>query len=176
MNKFAVIERLEDFTFEKVTYYSIRFLRQENDDTEFYDFLRRMDQNPEVHEDLGNLILWIEEIGKNHGAIRERFFRHEARGGEASALPPPRKQMEYHEIYVESLRLYCLVANPYVVFLFNGGIKTQDDPMDCPNVRPHFIKANELARKIDDCFHSRDIEWNEDQTDIIIHPDLEIEI
>ena len=174
MNNFAVIEKLEQFVFDKVTYYSVRFQGKENN--EFYDFLTRMDQDPEVEEDIGNLLVWIEEIGNKYGAIRERFFRHEAKGGELSALPPPRSQMEYHEIIVETLRLYCLVANEHVVFLFNGGVKTTAKPVDCPNVKKHFLKANDFARRIDECFRSGDISWNEDHTDIIIDPDLEIEI
>jgi len=68
VNNFAVIEKLEDFSFEKVQYYSIRF--EEKDFNEFFDFLNRMENVPEIEMDLNNLLLWIEEIGENYGAIR----------------------------------------------------------------------------------------------------------
>ena len=166
MNNIAVIESLDQFRFEKVAYYSIRFLDNENNVTEFIDFLNRMEDIPEIETDLGNLVLWIEEIGQTYGA-REHFFRHESKGGEASALPPPRKTMGHHEIPVEEhLRLYCLVANEHVVFLFNGGIKTTKHPEDCPNVGIYFKQANLLSRKIDGLFHDGSIGWNEDYTDI----------
>lgn len=176
MNNFVVITRLKEFVFEKVAYYSVRLHDANEDDTEFHDFLRRMDEVPGLEEELGNLILWIEEIGDNYGADRERFFRHEAKGGEVSALPPSRRQMEFHEIIVEQLRLYCFIANEHVVFLFNGGIKTAETPQECPNLKPHFLKANIIARKIDKCFQSKDIRWNTDHSDIEFDPDLEIEI
>ena len=32
----------------------------------------------------------------------------------------------------KNLRLYCIVANEHVVFLFNGGIKTAKYADDCP--------------------------------------------
>lgn len=110
MNNFAVIEKLEDFSFEKVQYYSIRFEKKEVN--EFFDFLNRLEDVPEIETDLNKLLVWLEEIGEKYGAIRDRFFRHEAKHGEASALPPPAWQMETLAIVVEEdLRLYCLVAN-----------------------------------------------------------------
>ena len=123
MNTFAVIEKLEEFAFELVNYYSVRFLG--NDVNEFYDFLNRMEDEPSVSDDLNNLFIWLEKIGAEEGAKKD-FFRNEAIRSDASALPPPRKQMEIYELMVENLRLYCLRANEHVVFLFNGGIKSQE--------------------------------------------------
>jgi hypothetical protein len=177
VNNFAIIERLEEFTFEKVKYYSIRFHENENEVNEFYDFLNRMEDIPEIESDLSNLYLWIEEIGQYHGAKKERFFRHEGRGGEAYALPPPSKTMEIYEIVVEEhLRLYCMVANEHVVILFNGGIKTTKYPQDCPNVGPFFKQANNLTKKIDKLFQEKSIRWNDDFTDINFDSSLTIEL
>jgi hypothetical protein len=177
VNNFAVIERLEEFTFEKVKYYSIRFHENEDEANEFYDFLTRMEDISEITSDLDNLLLWIEEIGKHHGAKKERFFRHEAKGGEASALPPSSRIMELYEIVVEEkLRLYCMVANENVVFLFNGGIKTTRYPQDCPNVGPYFKQANNLTKKIDKLFQEKSIRWNDDFTDINFDSSLIIEL
>jgi hypothetical protein len=175
VNNFAVIEKLEDFSFEKVQYYSIRF--EEKEVNEFFDFLNRMEDVPEIQSDVSNLLLWIETIGEQYGAIRDRFFRHEAKYGEASALPPPAGQMETLAIVIEEdLRLYCMVANEHVVFLFNGGIKTEKYPEDCPNVRLYFKQANALAYKIDELFRDRSLRWNEEYSDILFEQDLIIEL
>ena len=82
-----IIEKLEYFSFEKVHYYSIRF--EEEEVNEFLDFLNRTEDITEIEPDLKNLLVWIEIVGENYGAIRDRFFRHEAKNVEASALAPP---------------------------------------------------------------------------------------
>ena len=177
VNNFAVLEKLEDFSFRKVVYYSIKFLDNENDIPEFYDFLNRMEDIQYLKSDLDNLFIWLEEIGEHYGAIKNRFFRHEAKSGEASALPPSKRTMELYELIVEeSLRLYCLVANEHVVFLFNGGIKTTLNPENCPNVGPYFKQANLLSKKIDELFQEKSIQWNVDLTDIHFDPSLTIEL
>ena len=170
MNTFVQIERLTDFQYQKVKYFSVRF--ENNEVNEFFDFLNRM-EDEEVAEDLSNLLVWIEEIGANYGAIKNRFFRNESITTDVQALPPPRKQMETVEILVENIRLYCLVVNEHVVFLFNGGIKTTDDAKDCPNVGPYIKQANQLVRKIDELLKTKEISWNEYQTDIEFNKDLE---
>ena len=63
MNIFARIERLEEFQFELVKYYSVHF--EGNDVNEFYDFLNRMEDNTELKEDILNLLVWIEEVDEN---------------------------------------------------------------------------------------------------------------
>jgi len=177
VNSFAVIEALDQLRFDKVVYYSIRFLDHENEISEFFDFLNRIEDISSVETDLGNLLQWIEEIGEKYGAIKSRFFRHESKDGEASALPPSKSTMEFHEIIVEEhLRLYCLVANEHVVFLFNGGIKTTKYPNDCPNVGKYFNQANLLTRKIDELFRDGSITWNDEGTDIVFNPELTIEL
>lgn len=44
------------------------------------------------------------------------------------------------------LRLYCFPAGPRTLILFNGDVKTHDDPEQCPQVRPHFLLAKRLGR------------------------------
>jgi len=129
-----------------------------------------------VSEDLSNLLVWIEEIGENHGAIKDRFFRNESITTDVQALPPSKKQMEAYEILVEDLRLYCLVLNEHVVFLFNGGIKTTKNAKDCPNVGPYIKQANQIVVKLDKLLKSSEIRWNKGQTDILFDKDLEIEL
>ncbi len=174
MNIFANIVRLTDFQFKKVRYFSICF--KGNDVNEFFDFMNRMEDIVEVAEDLSNLLVWIEEIGEYFGAIKDRFFRNESITADVQALPPSKKQMEINEILVEDLRLYCMVLNENVVFLFNGGIKTTDNAKECPNVGPYIKQANQIVRKIDECLKNKDISWKDDHTDIEFDENLEFEI
>ena len=174
MNSF-VIEKLTEFTFKKVKYYSIRYVEKnsdediENDVNEFFDFLNRMEDIPEIENDLKYLLIWIEDIiGDTFGA-QPKYFRNEAIISDTSALPPPRGQMKFNKIVVEDLRLYCFVANENVVFLFNGSIKSKNviKAQDCPNVAPYIKKANTLTKVINSLFQSGEIKWNSNQTDIL---------
>ena len=57
MNIFAHIERLDDFQFNVVKYYSV-YLEVDgevNDVNEFFDFLNRMEDIEEIEDDLSNL-------------------------------------------------------------------------------------------------------------------------
>ena len=174
MNIFANIKRLNGFQYSKVRYFTVHF--EGKDVSEFIDFLNRMEEVEEVADDLSNLMVWIEEIGEKYGAIKNKFFRNESITADVQALPPPRKQMEVFEIPVENVRLYCMVANEHVVFLFNGGIKTTDNAKVCPNVGPYIKQANELVRKIDELLINKEISWNKDLTDIDFDENMEIEL
>lgn len=173
MNIFVHIERILQFQFKKVKYYSVHF--ENNEVNEFYDFLNRMEDDETLSNDLSNLLVWIEEIGEKYGA-QKHFFRDESWIADVQALPPSRKQMLLKEIEVNDLRLYCLVLNEHVVFLFNGGIKTTNKAQNCPNVGAYFKQANHLALKIDQLITGGDIQWNEYFTDIQFNENLEIEL
>lgn len=173
MNIFATIECLPDFTFDIVKYYTIKIYGSDID--EFRDFLFRLEDDQDHEEDLNNLILWLEYIGNNEGA-KEKFFRNESSNSEARALPPPKSIMKTHELEVEDIRLYCLRLNESVVFLFNGGIKTEKYAQDCPNVSKYFKQANLIARKLDQLIKDKEIEWNYDWTDIEFDTELRIEL
>jgi hypothetical protein len=173
VNIFVKIERLKDFQFRKVRYYSVHFEKSEVN--ELFDFLNRIEDIEELENDLSNLLVWLEEIGENYGA-RNRFFRNESLIADVKALPPPRKQMIAKEIVVNDLRLYCMVLNENVVFLFNGGLKTTDKAQDCPNIGIYFKQANQLAVRIEQLFKDGEIIWNKNYTDIYFDENLEIEI
>lgn len=173
MNNFGRILKLSDFQFERVKYYSVHF--ESNDVNEFYDFLNRIEDIPGYEEDLDNLIIWIDEIGKKYGAIPS-FFRNESETADLRALPPPNRKMKFYEIEVHNLRLYCMVLNESVVILLNGGIKTTNKAQDCPNVSRYFKQGNIIAQIIDSLFISGDIQWNKDYTDICFDQNMEIEI
>ena len=173
MNIFARIDRLTEFQFKIVKYFSIRF--EGNEVNEFYDFLNRMEDLADYEEDLSNLISWIEEIGEHFGAKRY-LFRNESITADVQALPPPAKQMAVHEILVENMRLYCMVLSENVVFLFNGGVKTIEKAQNCPNVGPYIKQANQIVGKIDELLKEKEIVWNENQTDIEFDQNIEFEL
>jgi len=170
VNTFVAIKRLDDLCGSKVNFYSVHF--EGNEENEFYEFLARMEDEPDVVDELEKLIVWLELIANKYGA-QSKYFRHEGLYSDASALPPPRNIMRINELEVNHLRLYCLRANENVVFLFNGGIKSQgiDKAQYCPNVRPYFIQANELSDKINELFQQKIILWNNDHSDIIMEND-----
>ena len=147
MNIFVRIQRLEDFQFAIVKYFTVHLEEDgvKNEVNEFFDFLNRMEEIEEVQYDLLNLHEWLVEIGNNYGAIK-------------------------------NLRLYCLVLNEHVVFLFNGGIKTTNNAKDCPNVGPHIKRANRIAKKIDELLKQNELTWNFDHTDIKFDKNLEFEL
>lgn len=73
-----------------------------------------------------------------------------------------------------NIRLYCLRANEKVVFLFNGDIKTTHYPQDCPNVKSHFKRANQLTKAIDTAFREKEIQWIENDTLISFKNDFKL--
>lgn len=147
---FVSIKRLGRLSFEKVYYYTVQ--KEDVAQSEFEDFLTRMEGCPDYAEQLGEILQFIKEIGEKHGA-REAHFKHERA---ADALPPP--------YYIQpgkpnkfGLRLYCIRLSEEVVILLNGDLKTKNNPEECPNCRKHFRFANSLARKLDEAIKNREV-------------------
>ena len=84
--------------------------------------------------------------------------------------------MRVNRIIVNGLRLYCFRVNDSVVFLFNGGVKTQLNAKNCPNVGPYLKQANRLTQQVHQLFLNKEICWNRNKTDIFYPIGLEIEI
>ena len=146
MNNFARIQPL--FKYEQVAYYSVCI---EGSDVTLYDLFVEK-HTIENKEKLYHIQKWIQVIGKKYGA-QDRFFRNEANISDTSALPPVGKDreplyIEHDENTANNLRLYCLRANEHVVFIYNGAIKTALTAQDCPNVKSHFMLANQLLSLI----------------------------
>lgn len=70
------------------------------------------------------------------------------------------------------IRLYCIRINDNNLILLNGQIKTHQNPLKCDRVRPHFMNANNIAKKIDRAIAQKQI--NILEKDSLL--DLEIEI
>ena len=168
MNTFASIERLGEFSFKQVTYYSVRL--EGKDNTEFEDFLERHEHNDDIRTELDELFWWLEEIGTRIGA-RTDYFRHERR---AHALPPPSRKLRM--VQHKHLRLYCMRISDHVVILFNGGVKTAATAQECPDVKPHFERANRLAQAIDEAIKRNDITLSANGDRLEFDDDLEFEV
>lgn len=174
------ILRLKHITdYEKVSYYSVVV---DQDDLTIDDasslFEQFIIQNEGTNkEKLNHILAWLKEIGNKHGA-KTQFFRSEQKDGEAVGLPPTKYSLKptYTEdgaVVPNNLRLYCHRLNEHVVILFSGGTKTQLKAQECPNIKTHFLQANELTNVIDGCMND-EIQWNEDYTDIEYPEDLTI--
>ena len=173
MNTFATIKPITRY--KKVAYYSVCINGCEN--SLFEEFMNYHTTHNKAK--LNHVLDWIKLIGDKYGAQTD-FFRSEAETADASALPPkgksrPPHYTEYGKAAANNLRLYCLKANPHVVFLFNGNIKTTHYPQDCPNVKEHFKLANLLTKAIDNAFINKDLVWIEDFTAIDCEEDFKLE-
>lgn len=168
MNTFASIERLAEFSFKRVTYYSVRLEGRAY--TEFEDFLERHEHNDDIRTELDELFWWLEQIGTRIGAQAD-YFRPERR---AHALPPPSRKLRM--VQRKYLRLYCMRISDHVVVLFNGGVKTAATAQECPQVKPHFERANRLALAIDKAISEGDIRLNAKGDRLTFDEDLELAI
>lgn len=151
MNKFATL--IEEIPFRKVSYYSVRYLDEE--DSLFLNFLNEH-SDESYEEQLSIIQFWLGKIGNEIGADRN-YFRNE---DHAHALPPKAKDVEYPTEFINvdcNLRLYCLRLTKSSVILFGGGVKTAQKAQFCENVRPHFELANELTKIIYGLIKSREI-------------------
>lgn len=172
MNKFAQIKPL--FRYAKVAYYSVVL---EGDDKSLYEKFVELHEI-ENKEKLYHIQKWIQVIGRKYGA-QSRLFRNEAIFADTSALPPVGIDRKPH--YIDqgkkknnTLRLYSFRANENVVFLFSGAIKTTKKAQDCPNVKSHFLLANQLTKTIDEALRNKIITWIEDDT--LIHYEEEFKL
>ncbi len=171
MNTFAKIKLIAGYN--KVVYYTVQI--EGDAKSLFEDFLIRHTSKNKTK--LNHILRWIQRIGNEKGA-KEGYFRNEAETADTSALPP--KGTGRKPVYIEDgentandLRLYCFRLNEYVVFLFNGDVKTAEKAQDCPQVRPHFRLANKLTKCIAEKLNN-EIRWNEDYTDIVFREDLDL--
>lgn len=172
MNTFATITPIGNY--KQVRYYSIKIDGEEQ--SQFEKFVNN--HTKKNNEKLQHILDWIKLIGDKYGA-KEGFFRNEAYGSEASALPPKdiQKKPQYIEsgcVVVNDLRLYTFRLNESVVFLYNGNIKTESTSQLCPQVKPHFMLANKATSEIDKLIKEREINWNDSFTDIEFDKNLEI--
>jgi hypothetical protein len=181
MNTFARLLSVESLSGPKVRYYTLAL--QDSDDSwarpESESFFLRHESIDRLADMLDEIFTWLEEMANVTGA-RPEFFRNERY---AHALPPEQQQrarfgkrLEVAYKEQNNLRLYVIRLNSHVVILLNGGEKTARNPEDCPSVRAHFLKAQRIAKAIDEALDTGDIRYNKGQTDIVFDQDFELTI
>ena len=129
-----------------------------------------IEQEKKNKEKLNHILAWLKEIGNKYGASHYHF-RNEQNQGEAVGLPP--KHFTKDPVYIENgeitpnnLRLYCHRLNDNIVVLLSGELKITNTAQECPNVRSHFILANQLSVSIDNAFKENEITWKYGNEDI----------
>jgi hypothetical protein len=186
MSRSAILEVFHEYEF--VTYYTVRLLTEEDDDepealTETDKFYDQFDDEQHEYFDEFEVILdVIDGIGHHKKGAEDSLFRFE---DAAHALPPSPSQakrvLEIEIVVHSTLRLYCIRLTNRVVILLNGGVKTVDEALECPNVKMHFKLAQQVAESIDSLLIERSIIIrgsqisgsqiinNEDEQQIILH-------
>ena len=144
MNYCVTLEKFLEF--DRVVFYTIR--KESNEKSEAQDFFDRFINDPTYQDEIKVMREIMRLMGK-YGANRW-YFRHE---GQADALPPhpPKLKELFDDISndFKPLRLYAMPISRSVVILFNGDLKTTNDPLDCPNVGKHFRDARKMVKLID---------------------------
>jgi len=123
----------------RANYYSVKYEDDEKSITE--RFFEWANNEPDLVRDVENLEDWIEQVGRI--GPRRSHFKHE------SAAFAPRTPFFVSE-NEKGIRLYCHWDFKGVIVLFSGQIKTTDKAQDCPNVRSHFMKAQQYVKDLAD--------------------------
>jgi hypothetical protein len=151
MNKSAILEVFYEYDY--VMYYTIRLLEEDDEPealSETDKFYVHFDDpgNPNFNE-FDTILRIIDAIGYCKRGAEDCLFRFE---DAAHALPSNRgdaKRILGIEVIEDSgLRLYCIRLTNRIVILLNGGVKTHDQALACPNVKEHFRFAQAVAKSI----------------------------
>jgi len=153
MKNIAILEVIYD-EYEYVNYYTVRLEvdgeKEEFSETEKF-FQIYDDENHPHFQEFDTILRVIDGIGNHFRGAELRLFRFE---DAAHALPPKIKDadavLDIEIIEHSQLRLYCIRLTNDVVILLNGGVKTTDAVLDCPNVKNHFRFAQAVAKAIDE--------------------------
>jgi len=128
--------------YKTVTYYTITCDDKGSSVAE--DFFARMLANPNLKSQTDQIAVWIKKVGNHKKGLEKNQLRFERK---CWAIPP-RKVKTDNGKKIE-IRLYCHWINERIVILFNGGLKTENDPMSCPNIRMHFLQAQTWTNQIE---------------------------
>lgn len=163
MPTFVKIKRLRDLDFGQVEFYSLSV--DEEDDTEFEAFLKKHKDIADIKDDFQNLLAFIKTIAVD--GADERFFRFEEN---AQAIPGKSRIPYFQMDSKHQIRIYCLRLSERVVFLFNGGIKTNQDPKKCKNCSLHFSNAQTFAKAINGLVKEGEILIDSDSEKVVHFP------
>jgi hypothetical protein len=151
MNKSAILEIF--YKYDYVTYYTVRLLEEDDEPAELSEtdkFYERFDDPGNANfNEFDTISRIIDAIGCWERGAEDFLFRFE---DAANALPSKRghakKFLGIEVIEDSELRLYCIRLTNQIVILLNGGMKTQDQALACPNVREHFRFAQAVSKSI----------------------------
>lgn len=138
-------EHLEDISTNRLRIYSVKLgnnLLNEYD--KFLDKEEEFLSIKHIANEYDILIDILFQIGKR-GAL-SHYFKDER---SANYLPKVNEKVKELNIQDYGLRLYCIRLRDDLLILLNGGIKTKQNPRDCPNVCTHFKIAIAIADALD---------------------------
>jgi hypothetical protein len=133
----------EYWTYKTVTWYTLTY--EETGIKSLNDFFTRMSElgdkigNEKIKQDLQDLANWMKNIGDSIYGVNKSILREERR---CYALP-------HKQVKGLGLRLYCYWVSEQIIILFNGGIKTENNPEHCPNIRQHFYQAQSWSKQLE---------------------------
>ena len=150
----VLIEKLNN-----VAYYTVEVIDSNGTTrkSEFSDFKARMklSSDPKDSRQLGVIEAILNKMGSKYGATENNFRREDS----FEAIPSHEdKFWDSTSDDDQGLRLYCIRVNDEIVILLNGGRKTNQRVLDCPNCRDHFLFAREVAMQFYDALRSGEIE------------------
>lgn len=159
----VLFERIDDISIGEIDFYTARI--DNNDLTEFELFVEK--EFPSHKKELEILYSVIDEM-KIRGA-KSYYFKPER---EANALPKVTQEIITANKKDFGIRLYCIRLTEKVVVLLNGDIKTEKNPVNCPNVQQHFKNAVKIARELDRLLKEGEVNYQ--NSDCLLNIESEI--
>ena len=144
----VLLEKIEEISTGKVTFYTARLDDKELTEIEIFD-----NQDFPNHSEELEILYNAIDLMQTKGAIKAFFKEEDA----ANALPIVPQSLQVNNETDFGIRLFCIRINDNILVLLNGSIKTTLKNKDCENVRPHFNNAKAIARKIDKMIADKDI-------------------
>lgn len=156
-------EKIEELSTGVTQFYTIRLGNNELTEFELFDE-KEFPNHQEELEIAYNVIAQMQDR-----EARKIFFKDESG---AHALPRVPEEIMDNNKYDFGLRLYCIFLTPELVILSNGDIKTNINPLECPNVSVHFKRIRKIASILDKALINGEINYNNENP----FEDFEIEI
>lgn len=130
---------------QKVRVYSVYL--EDNPESEFDKFENK--EFPGRESELAYLYDLIELITER--GCRRHYFRFEQNANAVAVLYDDIDDITEQDknFADQGIRIYCYIREDDLLVLFNGDIKTVQNPGACPNVGIHFKRALKIASRID---------------------------
>ncbi|MDI9365572.1 MAG: hypothetical protein QM541_11525 [Flavobacterium sp.] len=149
---------------KELSTYKVGFYTLYLDEEELTEFEKFDGTDFTHHQEELKIIYYILKTMGLRGA-KPYYFRPE-NGAEAL---PAKKDVPLRLIEAnldQGIRLYCIRITDKIVILLNGGIKTNQNPKLCSNVKRHFNIAWQLSAAITRAKLAGDIHWDSEGTEL----------